>query len=113
MPLFGGPSERDFLRVEKHLEKIERQLERLNEQQAEHTKRANGHPAKVVWHGMTWPQLIGLLMMVAILVLVGFGDFVLGDVSGNTSALLEVVEVLKENTPTPTNSIAVSLPGIQ
>ena len=86
MPLFG-PSEKDFLRLErqleKHLDKIERQLEKIGELQDEHAKRENGHPAKVVWHGMTWAQIIGLGMLVAVLVmagsLVGFNLNELGD----------------------------------
>lgn len=72
MALFGINAH-EIRRVERHLEKIERQLERMVDKQDEHAKRANGHPAKVIWHGMTWPQLIGLGMLAVVLILV-LGD---------------------------------------
>ena len=70
MPLFNGPDMRDFLRLERHLENIEGQLNVLVEKQHDHENEPNGHPAKVVWHGMTWPQLMGIGMLILLLVLV-------------------------------------------
>ena len=100
MPLFGGPSTADFNRLERQFDRIERQLERLVEVQERHADKANGHPAKVIWHGMTWPQLIGLGMLGVILALVGLADVVGLGTSGDISALLQTLETFGENAET-------------
>ena len=63
MPLFNAPSYKDFLR-------LEHKVDNLSTMMAEHVATQNGHPAKIVWKGMTWVQLIGLIALVTLLVMV-------------------------------------------
>ena len=93
MPLFGGPSAAEFHRLERQFERMERQLEKLVELQEKHAERANGHPARVVWRGMTWPQIMGLGMLVALLGLVGFEAFEVESIRGY------IVEALQQAEP--------------
>lgn len=77
MSFFGS---RDLVRLERrvdrmedaqdrHFDKIEGLLADIRDEVKKHAAEANGHPPRVVWHGMTWPQIVGLGLVGVVLVL--------------------------------------------
>ena len=84
-------------RLERKIDNIDRKVDRLSEKHDEHISKENGHPAKIVWHSMTWPQLIGLGLVCIILVIVA-GDEVsqgwLGNLFRGAGEVVEAAQAI-------------------
>ena len=79
---------------QRHFDKIEALLAEIRDEMKKHAERANGHPARVIWHGMTWHQIIGIGLLIIIGVMVGVDTRI--DI-GEVGQLREILEAITAN----------------